>query len=98
MPEDSFNFEVDADCGDEGGGEGVVGITEEEARFAHRAVANDQQLEHVVKVLVGRILLPRLALGCHLQNKTRRYASFQQQAVIIHQQFSCRRLYVLVGR
>ena len=33
--EDRFYFEVDADCGDEGGGEGVVGVPEEEGGLAH---------------------------------------------------------------
>lgn len=66
LPEDRLDLEVDADGGDEGRGEGVVGVTEEEARLAHARVADDEQLEHVVKVLVRGVLLPRLALCCHL--------------------------------
>ena len=35
-------------------------------RLAHGRVADDEKLEHVVKVLISGILLPRLALGRHL--------------------------------
>lgn len=57
VAEHSFDLEVDAHGTDEGRGEGVISIAEQEAGFTHTAVANDQQLEHVVKVLVSRILL-----------------------------------------
>lgn len=68
MAEDSLDFEVDAYGGDEGGGEGVVSVSEEERSLADAAVAYDKQLEHVVKVLVSCIFLPLgLALTtCHL--------------------------------
>ena len=58
LSEHCLHFEVDADGADEGGGEGVVGVPEEEGGLAHRAVADDQQLEHVVEVLVCCVLLP----------------------------------------
>ena len=38
-------------------------------RLAHGRVADDEELEHVVEVLVGGILLPRLPLGRHLKGK-----------------------------
>lgn len=72
LPEHCFDFEIDPDRGDEGGREGVVCVAEEERGLAHGGVPDDQQLEHVVKVLVCGILLPGLALGCHLEtNETK---------------------------
>ncbi|KAG7223393.1 hypothetical protein INR49_032220, partial [Caranx melampygus] len=41
-----LHFEVDAHCADEGRGEGIVSVAEQERGFAHAAVADDQQLEH----------------------------------------------------
>ena len=38
-------------------------------RLAHGRVADDEKLEHVVEVLIGGILLPRLALGRHLSRE-----------------------------
>ena len=58
LSEYSLHFEVDANGADEGRGEGVVGISEEEGGLAHGAVPDDEQLEHVVEVLVGCVLLP----------------------------------------
>lgn len=52
-----FDFEVDADRADKRRGEGVVSVTEQKTSFSHTAVANDEQLEHVVKILIGYILL-----------------------------------------
>lgn len=52
-----FDLEVDAHGADEGGGEGVVRVAEQEGGFPNAAVADDQQLEHVVEVLVGRVFL-----------------------------------------
>ena len=67
IPEDGLDFEVDADRRHEGRREWVVGVAEQEGGFAHRRVADDQQLEHVVKVLIGGVLLPSLVLRhCHL--------------------------------
>lgn len=63
LAEDGFDFEVDADSGDEGRGERVVGVAEQERRLAHAAVADDQQFEHVVEILIGRILLPPVILA-----------------------------------
>lgn len=58
MPEDGLHFEVDSDGGHECGRERVIGVSEEEARLAHARVADDEQFEHVVKVLIGCIFLP----------------------------------------
>ena len=52
-----LHLEVDAHGADERVAEGVVGVAEQEGRFPHAAVADDQQLEHVVKVLVGAVPL-----------------------------------------
>lgn len=49
---DGLHFEVNAHSADKSRGEGVVGIPEEERSLAHTAVADDQDLEHIVKVLV----------------------------------------------
>ena len=67
LPKDGLDLEVDADGADEGRGERVVGVAEEEGGLADGAVADDEELEHVVEVLVGGILLPRLAPARHLQ-------------------------------
>ena len=49
-----LDFEVDPDGGDERGGEGVVGVTEEEAGLADAGVADHEQLAlHVVGGRVG---------------------------------------------
>lgn len=70
MSEDGFDFEVDADGADERWREGVVGITEQEGGLADAAVADDKQFEHVVEVLVSRILLPLgLLTSSHLQHR-----------------------------
>ena len=53
---DSLHLKVYAHSADEGWGEGVIGIAEEEGSFANTAVANDEQFEHVVKILVRSIL------------------------------------------
>lgn len=55
MAVDSLHLEVNAHSADEGRSEGVVGIAEEEGGFANAAVADDEQFEHVVKILVGSI-------------------------------------------
>ena len=63
-----LHFEVDAHRADESRGEGVVGVAEQERRLAHAAVADDQQLEHVVKVLVPSLPLPlHILSGSHLK-------------------------------
>lgn len=68
LSEHCFDFEVNADCADKGRGEGVVCVTEEEGGLAHAAVAYNQQLEHVVKILVGSIFLPfAVTRRCHLK-------------------------------
>lgn len=68
----SLHFEVDSHCADEGRSEGVIGVAEQEGRLAYAAVANDQQLKHVVKVLVPPLSLPfRILSGSHLQKHKR---------------------------
>ena len=62
VSEHSLDLEGYPDGTDEGRGEGVVGVAEEERSFAHRRVADDKQLEHVVKILVGGILRPAVLL------------------------------------
>lgn len=44
-----LDLKVDADGGDEGGGEGIVGVSEEEAGFAHAGIADHEEFAlHVV--------------------------------------------------
>lgn len=57
-----LHLEVNPHCADKSRGEGVVCIAEQEGGLAHAAVANDQQLKHVIKVLVSRIFLRGLLL------------------------------------
>lgn len=65
VPEHGFHFEVDADGGYERGRETVVGVSEQKRRLTDAAVADDQQLEHVIEVLVGPFLLPFPVLAGH---------------------------------
>lgn len=58
VPEDGLYFKVDSHRWDEGRRKGVIGIAEQETRLAHTGVADDEQFEHVVKVLVRSIFLP----------------------------------------
>lgn len=53
----SFHFEIDPDCADKCRCKGVIRITEEERCFPHTAIANDEQFEHVVKVLIRGVFL-----------------------------------------
>lgn len=62
VPEDRLDLEVNADGADEGRGEGVVSVAEEEGGLAHRRVADDEKFKHVVEVLVGGIFLPAVVL------------------------------------
>lgn len=62
VAEDRLDLEVDSHCANERRGEGIVGVAEKKRGFAHAAVADDQKLEHVVKVLVCRVLLGWLLL------------------------------------
>jgi len=51
---DVLDLEVDADGGDERGGEGVIGVTEKEASLTDAGVADHEQLAlHVVGNCVG---------------------------------------------
>lgn len=49
---DGLDLEVNAHGADEGGSEGVICVAEQEGCLAHAAIANEQELEHVVEVLV----------------------------------------------
>lgn len=63
--ENSFDFEIDANRADKRRGKGVVRVAEQERCFSHAAIANDQQLEHVVEVLVRRrVLLAKPGILC----------------------------------
>lgn len=73
LAEDRLHLEVDAHRAHEGRGERVVGVAKQKRRLAHAAVANDQNLEHVVKVLVDRILLPVLVLPSHALGGKRKW-------------------------
>lgn len=53
----SFYFEIDPNCADECRCKGVIRITEQKRCLPHTAVADDQQFEHVVKVLVRGVFL-----------------------------------------
>ena len=57
VPVDGLHLEVDAHRADEGRREGVVCVAEEEGGLPHAAVTNDQDLEHVVEVLIRSLLL-----------------------------------------
>lgn len=48
-----LNFEVNAHCADEGWREGIICIAEQEGCLPYAAVADDEQLEHVVEILVS---------------------------------------------
>jgi len=71
----SLDFEVDADGADKRRRERVVRVAEEKRRFADAAVADDEQFEHVVEVLVRRVRLPttvtRHLRKQHLSDDTR---------------------------
>lgn len=58
MTENSFHFEINADRWYERRSEWIVSIAEEEAGFSNTRIADDQQFEHVIEILVGRIFLP----------------------------------------
>lgn len=55
MTVNCLHFEVDTHSADKGRGEGVISIAEKEGGLPDAAVANDEQFEHVVKVLVRGI-------------------------------------------
>ena len=66
LSEDGLDFEINTNSGNKGRSERVVGVAEKEAGLAHRTVANNEELEHVVKVLVGSVFLPSPTLRRHL--------------------------------
>lgn len=76
MPKDCFHFEIDSDGAHERRREAIICVSEEEGGFSNRTVADDEQFEHVVEVLVGRVFLPPLILTCHLK-RTRRNNQMQ---------------------
>lgn len=57
VPVDGLHLEIDAHRANEGWSEGVICVAKQKAGLAHTAVANDQDLEHVIEVLVRRLLL-----------------------------------------
>lgn len=59
---DGFDFEVDADGGDEGVVEGIVGEAEENAGLAHAGVADQQQFEQEVVAFLGHRYRPETSL------------------------------------
>lgn len=70
MSKDCLDLEVNAHCANKGRGEGVVSVAEQEGSLSHTAVANDQDFEHVIKVLVNCIFLPLLVLSSsHLRKR-----------------------------
>lgn len=66
MSEDRFHLKIDAHGRHEGRGEGIVRVAEQKRGFAHGRVADDQQLKHVVEVLVRGLLLKFRILARHL--------------------------------
>lgn len=54
-----LHLEVDAYGANKGVAEGIVSIAEQEGRFPDAAVSDDEQLEHVVKVLVRAVPLAK---------------------------------------
>ena len=68
LPENGFHFEVDPDGWYKGRRKRIVGIPEQKRRLSYWRVTNNQQLEHVVEVLVCCILLPSWILTGHLKD------------------------------
>lgn len=70
----SFYFEIDPHCADKCGCKGVICITEQERCFPHTAIADDEQFEHVVKVLIRGVFLaiPGILGRGHLWFKKKR--------------------------
>lgn len=58
VSKDGFHFKVNANSADKGARKRVVGISEQERSLANATIADDQQFEHVVEILIGRIFLP----------------------------------------
>lgn len=73
IPINCFHFEVNSYCADKGWRESVISISEEEGCFTHTAVPNDQEFEHVIKVLIRSIFLPvsGICYWSHLEKKRR---------------------------
>lgn len=69
MSENRFHLKIDAHGRYEGRGEGIVRVAEQEGRFTNGRVPDDQQLEHVIEVLVRGLLLKFWILARHLANK-----------------------------
>lgn len=69
VPKDGFHFKVDAHRADKSRRETIVGITEQKRRFSYGTVADNQQLKHVVEVLIGSIFLPLWISSGHLKPK-----------------------------
>lgn len=57
IPVDCLDLKVDAHCADKGRCERVICIAEKEGSLSNTAVTNDEDFEHVIKVLVCGLLL-----------------------------------------
>lgn len=62
ITENCLHLEVNPHSANKSRGKRIICIAEKEGGFAHTAVANDKQLEHVIKVLVSCVLLRGLLL------------------------------------
>jgi len=67
VPKHGFYFEIYADRGYESRRETVVGVSKQERSLSNATVADDEQLEHVIKVLVRPFLLPFTVLAGHFR-------------------------------
>lgn len=67
IPVNSLHLKINTHSANEGVVECVVGVSEQKTGFPNTAIANDEQFEHVVKVLIRSISLPKaLVCLCHL--------------------------------
>lgn len=57
IPVDGLHFEVNAHCAYKRWRKRVVCVTKQKARLPNAAVPDDQDFEHVIEVLIGRLLL-----------------------------------------
>lgn len=79
IPVDGFHLEIDAHRTDKGWCEGVISVAEQKGGFAHTAISDDEDLKHIVKVLVWSLLLPvgRCCWG-HLWREKKKKKKFNQ--------------------
>lgn len=78
VPVDGLHLEVDPHRAHKSWRERVVGVAEQEGGFPHAAVSNDQDLEHIVKVLVRSLLLSigRCCRGHLVETEERKTPSY----------------------